>query len=168
MKTRYLIVILIAGIIVTVMSAIGFFSGPRRGDTAPQFVLHDLSGREVALQGERGNIVVLNFWATWCGTCISEVPVIEKIYREFREKHVSVITVLVDDDGGMLETLKKRMELTYPVYPDPDGLVADSYQVWGVPETFIIDDGGMILDRFRSAVDYKTLSTRLEEHLSKR
>jgi len=167
-RTRYLIVIMIAGIIIIVMSAISFFGSPGKGDSAPQFALSDLSGKDVTLEGERGNIVVLNFWATWCGTCLSEIPVIEKIYREFKDKHVSVLTVLVDDDGGMIDSIKKRMNLTYPVYADPEGLVADSYQVWGVPETFIIDDGGIILDRFRSAVDYSTLRSRLEDHLSKK
>ena len=168
MKTRYLIVILIAGIIIAVMSAIGLFKGPGKGDAAPAFVLSGLSGSEASLEKERGKLVVLHFWATWCGTCLSELPVIEKLYNEFHDKGVAVVTVLVDDNGAMLAPLKERMNFTYPVYPDPDGLVADSYQVWGVPETFIIGPDGVILDRTRSAVDYPSFKKKLEGHLSKK
>lgn len=148
-------------------SAISYFKGPRSGDAAPAFVLSGLTGGEASLEKERGKLVLLNFWATWCGTCLSEIPVIEKIYNEFKDKDVAVITVLVDDDGAMLGPLKDRMNFSYPVYPDPDGLVADSYQVWGVPETFVIGPDGVILERSRSAVDYASLKKKLEEHLSR-
>lgn len=168
MKTRYLIVILIAGIIIAVMSAIGLFEAPRRGDVAPSFVLSGFAGGEASLEKERGKFVLLHFWATWCGTCLSEIPVIEKLYEEFKDRNVAVVTILVDDDGAMLGPLKDRMNFTYPVYADPKGLVADSYQVWGVPETFVIDRDGVILNRTNSALDYPSFRKTLEGYLSKK
>lgn len=162
MKKRYLIAIMIAGIILTVMSAYHFWARPKSGDMAPPFTLKDISGKEVSLENEKGRLVFLHFWSTWCWTCISEIPAVEKIYNEFEEKDLVVLTILVDDDGRNLSGIMKRTQINYPVLLDPEGSVADAYAVWGVPETFIIDRNGVILDRTASAINYNEVKRYLD------
>lgn len=167
MKKRYLIAIVIAGIILIVISAIHFFERPKSGDVAPPFTLKDISGKEISLESEKGKIVFLNFWSTWCGVCLSEVPTIEKLYEEFKGRDVEVLTVLVDDDGRNLKDIKKKMVLNYPVATDPEGKTADSYQVWGVPESFIIGRDGVILERSPAAINYSKMKRSLEDYLAR-
>ena len=165
MKTRYLIVIMIAGIIIIVMSAIHFYKRPKTGDAAPPFKLADISGKQISLESHKGKIVFLHFWASWCGTCLSEIPAVERIYKEYEGKDLAVLTILVDDDGRSLSEIKKRTQLNYPVLLDPEGEVADAYQVWGVPETFVIDRNGVILERSASAIRYDEMKQHLDRLL---
>ncbi len=167
MKKRYLIAIVIAGIILIVMSAIHFFERPRTGDVAPAFTLKDTAGGQVSLDSAKGKLVLLHFWSTWCGACLSEIPTIGKLHDEFKGKGVAVLTVLVDDDGRDLADIARRTPINYPVLLDPKGETADSYQVWGVPETFIIDRAGVILDRTAATLNYAETKKFLEARLAR-
>ena len=163
MKTRYLIAIVIAGIIIVVMSAIRFFDRPGAGDAAPQFVLQDIQGVNHSFADYNGKTVFLHFWATWCGKCLQEIPEMEKLYGEYRDSDIVILSVLVDDDGSNLPAIKSRQPLDYTVLVDPQGEAADLYKVWGVPESFIIDRNGLIVLRSISAVKYGYIKARLEE-----
>jgi peroxiredoxin len=166
-KKRYLIAIVIAGIILIMMSAIHFFETPSKGDVALPFTLKDTAGNEISLESERGKVVLLHFWAPWCEVCMAEVPVIEKLYDDFKGRDLALLTVLVDDDGRHIPAIKKRTPIDYPVLIDPEGEVADSYRVWGVPESLIIGRDGVILDRWATATDYAKAKAQLEHYLSR-
>lgn len=168
MKTRYWIIFAIAGIMIIVMSAYHYWTRPGKGDVAPQFALPDIAGREILLADYQGRVVFLNFWATWCHTCRAELPVIEQINRKFGKSGLAVISILVDEKypQNSIQEIKRYIPFTFPVLVDDNGNVADAYEVWGVPESFIIDRDGIILKRFSSAVTEEEVESYLNRFLT--
>ena len=167
MKKRYWIAFGIAGIMIIVMSAYHFWVRPGRGDVAPSFVLSDIENRTVSLDEFRGKVVLLHFWAPWCNACLSELPVIEKLSGEFKDKGLVVVSVLVEEREPQksIKYIRQIIPLNFPVLVDREGRVADAYEVWGVPESFIIGRDGLIIARFSSVIDEKEVRQHLESLL---
>jgi peroxiredoxin len=116
------------------------------GTAAPGFRLPSLAEGELDLASQRGKIVVLNFWATWCPPCVAEMPSLERLHRSLSPEGLSVITVSVDEDEGDLRRFVAEHGLTLPVLKDPGGRVAASeYRTTGWPETFVLDREGRLL-----------------------
>lgn len=155
MKTRYWIVFAIAGIMIIIMSAYHFMTRPGSGDTAPAFILKDVAGKEVSLEDYRGQVVLLHFWATWCSTCRYELPSIERLSKEFEGEGFAVISVLIQEGAPAkaLAEIERSIPISFPVLVDDTGQIADQFEVWGVPETFVIDRSGVILRRISQAID---------------
>jgi peroxiredoxin len=163
MSARYWIVLAIAGIIIIVMSAYHYWVRPNKGDIAPSFVLQDIANEQISLSDYRGKVILLHFWSTWCHTCQAELPLIEKLNREYETKGLKVLSILVDErhpQKGVNE-MKKIVPFDFSVLIDPKGQVADAYEVWGVPESFIIDRDGTILKRFSRAVSEEEIRSFL-------
>jgi peroxiredoxin len=122
-------------------------SGRGAGEMAPAFRLQNRNGEWVALSSFRGKVVFLNFWATWCGACRSEMPSLEALYKNFRnEKSFAVLTVSVDQQGT--ETVRPFLDRTgydFPVLLDQTNQVSSEYGVSGIPATFLIDGSGKII-----------------------
>ena len=119
-------------------------SGLAPGSNAPQFSLPGISGDRVSLADFKGKTVVLNFWATWCPPCIEELPSLEALYRQNKDKGFIVLAVASRDDADAVREMKEKSRLTMPVVLDEDGAVANRYKATGFPETFIIDREGKI------------------------
>ena len=117
---------------------------PRKGYLAPDWVLESLSGERFTLSGLSGQVVVLNFWATWCPPCRSEMPAIEQVYRTHRDQGLTVIAVNVQEAQEQTQAFVEEMGLTFPVLADRDGSVSTRYRVTSLPTTFIIDRAGVI------------------------
>jgi peroxiredoxin len=118
----------------------------RAGSEAPALRLPALAGGEVDLASQRGRVVVLNFWATWCPPCVTEMPSLERLHRALGPEGVSVVTVSTDEDEDELRRFVAVRALTLPVLKDPGGRVAASeYRTTGYPETFVLDRQGRIL-----------------------
>lgn len=116
------------------------------GTEAPGFRLPSLAGGELDLASQRGKIVVLNFWATWCPPCVAEMPSLERLYRTLSPEGLSVVTVSTDEDQAELRRFVSQRGLTLPVLMDPGGRVAaGEYRTTGYPETFLLDRQGRIL-----------------------
>ncbi len=116
------------------------------GSEAPGFRLPALAGGEFDLASQRGKIVVLNFWATWCPPCVAEMPSLERLHRALAPEGLSVVTVSADEDEAELRRFVSEQALTLPVLKDPGGRVAASaYRTTGYPETFILDRDGRLL-----------------------
>jgi len=119
----------------------------KRGSEAPGFRLTSLSGEAVDLAGQRGKVVVLNFWATWCPPCVAEMPSLERLHRALGPEGLSVVTVSTDEDEAELRRFVSARALTLPVLRDPGGRVAaGAYHTTGYPETFVLDREGRILE----------------------
>jgi pSer/pThr/pTyr-binding forkhead associated (FHA) protein/peroxiredoxin len=122
-------------------------SGRGAGEMAPGFKLQNSNGEWVSLSSFRGKVVFLNFWATWCGACRSEMPSLEALYKNFRnEKGFAVLTVSVDQQGT--ETVRPFLDRTgydFPVLLDQTNQVSSEYGVSGIPATFLIDGSGKII-----------------------
>jgi peroxiredoxin len=113
----------------------------------PDFTLPNLDGKKVSLKEFRGKVVFLNFWATWCVPCREEMPAMEKLYQEFKEKNFVVLAVNVKDRKQEAVNFVKELKLSYPIVMDPDAQVGLLYGAWGLPTTYLIGPKGEGLAR---------------------
>lgn len=111
---------------------------------APSFTLQDLDGESVSLEDYRGQVVLLNFWATWCTTCITEFPVIQAEYTRLEDQGFVVLAVNYDEPQSQVQAYVEEMSLTMPVLLDPGANTVSQYRVRGFPTSFIIDADGVI------------------------
>jgi len=133
------------------------------GTEAPGFRLPSLAGGEVDLASQRGKVVVLNFWATWCPPCVAEMPSLERLYRALSPEGLSVITVSTDEDEAELRRFVSALALTLPVLRDPGGRVAaGEYRTTGYPETFVLDREGRILRHVVGPAEWDSAETLAE------
>ena len=118
-----------------------------RGSAAPAFRLAALAGGEQDLAAARGQVVVLNFWATWCPPCVAEMPSLERLHRALGPEGLAVVTVSTDEDEAELQRFVRERSLTIPVLKDPGGRVAASlYRTTGYPESFVLDREGKVVE----------------------
>lgn len=130
-------------------------SGPRIGAMAPDFSLQNAQQQAIALSSLRGKAVLLNFWATWCGPCQEEMPSLEALYRRYQDKDFVVVGVSLDEEGWpAIEDFTKRIPVSFPILLDAQQLISDLYQVYRIPETYLIDPSGKIVDKFVGPQDY--------------
>jgi peroxiredoxin len=127
-------------------------SGPslRPGSTAPGFSLPVSGGANVTLASLRGRVLFVNFWATWCAPCREEAPSLERLYQALRPEGFEVLGISIDAerDEAAVEAFKRELGLTFPIPRDADKRTYGAYQASGVPETYLVDRGGRVLERF--------------------
>jgi peroxiredoxin len=118
------------------------------GNEAPDFTLPTLDDEELALSSLRGNVVLLDFWATWCGPCVQALPKMQEIHAHFKGQPVVVLGVNRDGPGmnDQITTLLERKDITFGHVLDADGSVAAEYQVTGIPSAILIDKDGIVQD----------------------
>ena len=155
---------LAACIIASVLVCIAFpAAGAERGmlkigDPPPVFSLQDTEGRMVKAPGDfAGNTVVVHFWADWCPYCLEEMPVLDKLYQQFKKQGLKVYAVNVGQELDVARAYVNKMKITYPVLLDIDGKTARSYGVLGLPRTFFIDRKGNIKYKLLGEASGETL-----------
>lgn len=126
---------------------------PRIGSNAPEFTVQD-SERKVALSQFHGQIVVLNFWATYCAPCIEEVPSLVEMQRRMKAKGVTVLAVSIDEDEGAYRRFVKDHNVNLLTVRDPEQKSNSLYGTSKIPETYIIDRNGVMRRKFIGAVDW--------------
>ncbi len=119
-------------------------SGPKIGSPAPNFALQDLDGNMVNLEETLGKVVLLNFWATWCGPCRVEMPLFERTYTEFKDEDFVVLAVDFDEPLEAVRVFQEELNLNFPILLDPGGEVQRAYRVLGYPTSVLINREGMI------------------------
>lgn len=113
-------------------------------DVAPDFALKSTAGANVRLSEHRGDVVLLNFWASWCGPCRQEMPLLDKLHQRYASLGFSVIGVNVDKDSNLADKILKDIPVTFPVLLDDTGAVSASYGISAMPTSVLIDrDGNM-------------------------
>jgi thiol-disulfide isomerase/thioredoxin len=115
---------------------------------APDFRLRAFDGRSVALSDFRGRPVVLNFWASWCTPCRQEMPILERVWKEFKGRGLVVLGIDVLDDDKDARAFLKALDITYPNVFDPDQTRMRLYRVGALPTTILIDREQRQRDRF--------------------
>ena len=125
-------------------SAAAFAALPKVGATAPDFAARSNSGRNVRLSELRGQVVLVNFWATWCSPCRQELPLLNKIYTQYRSAGFMLLAVNVDDNRKDAEAMLKRLDLRFPTLFDGNKNVAKLYGVDTMPATLVIDRDGRV------------------------
>ncbi|HKA33645.1 MAG TPA: TlpA disulfide reductase family protein [Candidatus Binatia bacterium] len=113
----------------------------------PDFTLADPSGKKATLKEYRGKLVLLNFWATWCVPCREEMPAMERLYQQFKDKGFTIVAVNIKDSKKDAFAFLKELKITYPIMLDPDGEVGLLYGAWGLPTTYLIGPKGEGLAR---------------------
>jgi len=111
---------------------------------APDFTLKSQSGKNTKLSELRGQVVLINFWASWCGPCRQEMPLLEKLYQRYRPLGFTILGVNVEEDPTAANKLLKEISVSFPVLFDSENTVSKLYKVRGMPSTVIVDrDGNM-------------------------
>jgi peroxiredoxin len=115
-----------------------------QGQRGPAFRLERFGGGHASLETWRGKLVVLNFWATWCTPCTTEMPTLEALWRDYRERGLVVVGVSIDRGAPrpLIEPYVRNLGLTFPILLDPDTATSSAWRVTGLPATFIVKPGG--------------------------
>jgi len=108
----------------------------------PEFSGLTAANRSVSLAGLRGRVIVINFWATWCQECRREMPVFERLHREFGPQGLSIIAINAREGATAVREYSKELGLTFPLVLDPRGVINSAYGVIGLPTTFLIGRDG--------------------------
>ena len=135
-------------------------AGLEVGMQAPGFTLRNLNGNLEGLSEFKDQVVVLNFWATWCAPCLEEMPAFEKLYRRYRSQGLTVIAVSLDKgDTSKVEKFVDEHSLTFPVLLDLDGIAERIYPSFTIPFTYVIDKRGRIAARVDGAKNWSSNET---------
>lgn len=165
-------VVLLSGIlaaaVVIGMALMRNTRGPLESGRAPDFEVTTFAGQNLRLNGLRGQVVVLNFWASWCLPCRDEAPVLEAIWQQYGERGVVVLGIAWSDIESDSRTFVSEFALTYPNAPDLGTKIGDDYLITAVPETYIIDRDGNIVRRLigSTQVSVENLSRLLDPLLA--
>jgi thiol-disulfide isomerase/thioredoxin len=126
----------------------------------PDFSIAGFDGKPVSLKNFRGKTVFLNFWATWCVPCREEMPAMERLYQEFKDKNFVILAVNVKDRKQDALKFLKELKITYPAAFDPDGQVGLLYGAWGLPTTYLVGPRGEGLARAWGPADWYSPAAR--------
>jgi peroxiredoxin len=124
------------------------------GDTAPNFSIVTERGRTVTRSDFGGKLLVLNFWATWCQTCIVELPSLNQFAKDYANQGVVVLGVSVDKNENLYKSFVKNGHVAFDTAFDPDANIATSYGTLQFPETYLIDRNGKVLEKVISNQDW--------------
>ncbi|MBW2602433.1 MAG: TlpA family protein disulfide reductase [Deltaproteobacteria bacterium] len=162
MKSILLIFLFIVGVGIIVLlqtkdSSFNLSGRPRlgKGVSAPNFTLPNLGGKMVSLADYRGKVVLLNIWATWCPPCVAEMPSMEKLNQELKDEDFEILAVSLDVSGAKaVIPFMKKHKLSFSALTDTKGAIKSLYQTTGVPESFIIDKNGIIIEKIIGPRDW--------------
>ena len=135
------------------------------GAPTPDFTLSLFDGGELSLADQRGSVVVVNFWASWCTPCRGEAPALEKLWREYEDRGVVFVGVNYRDVESKAMSFIEEFNATYPNGPDPYNKISAAYHITGVPETFLISRDGRLLEWWIGPITETVLRAALEEIL---
>lgn len=131
-------------LLLALLAAIALGHAAQAADAAPDFTLKANGGGNLRLSEHRGEVILLNFWASWCGPCRQEMPLLETLHQRYGELGFSVLGVNVDKDPAKAAQLLRDIPVSFPVLLDDQGSVAARYDVSAMPTTVLIDrDGNM-------------------------
>ncbi len=130
------------------------------GYLAPGFSLRNLKGNRESLEKYRGQVVVLNFWATWCAPCRVEMPSFENLYRRYRSEGMTVLAITIDKNAdAKIKSFVEEYGLSFPVLLDTKGEVERLYPSMTIPFTYVIDRDGRVVARVDGAKNWESEET---------
>src|SRR4051794_37962971 len=138
------------------------------GQAAPDFALRTFSGQNLRLSENLGDVVIINFWATWCGPCRQEMPLLDDIQAKYRRAGMVLLSVNLDEDQARAEEFARTLKISYPVLVDAKKEVAKAFQVGNMPATVLVDRSGVIRyvsDGYKSGYE-KRYTDKLRELLN--
>jgi peroxiredoxin len=114
------------------------------GANAPGFQLASMNGKPLTLDQLKGQVVLINFWASWCGPCRQEMPILEQLYHSYQAAGFTLLGVNVEPKEGDAQKFLKGTPVSFPILFDPDSKVSKLYEVSGMPSTIIVDRKGTV------------------------
>ncbi|MCZ6808262.1 MAG: TlpA disulfide reductase family protein [Proteobacteria bacterium] len=114
------------------------------GQTAPDFVLKSATGENLRLSEYRGDVVMINFWATWCGPCRQEMPLLDELYDRYQRVGFNLLGINIDDDSRRAMAMVNELGISFPVLFDEDKKVSKLYEVEAMPLTILLDREGTV------------------------
>jgi peroxiredoxin len=128
-----------------------------RNDPAPQLRLTDLQGKPVSIEDYRGQVVLVNNWATWCPPCKTEMPELQAYHTAHAEEGFAVVAIESGEPADQVGTFVRELGLTFPVWLDPQGSALEAFQNFDLPSSYAIDREGMIRYSWTGAINQATL-----------
>lgn len=136
----------------------GLVRSPLLGKPAPAFRLALLGGGgQLDSASLRGDVVVVNFWASWCAPCVEEAPELQAFAERWAGRGVRMVGIVYADEESKAAAFRDRFGLTYPQVTDPGGRTAIDFGIFGIPETYVLDSDGIVMAKLIGAVDAATL-----------
>jgi len=134
----------IAASVAALSLSLPVLAGSSGSGPAPAFTLASRAGQDVSLAQYKGNVVMINFWASWCGPCRQEMPLLESIYKKYNKMGFTMLGVNVEPDSNAANEWLKATPVSFPILYDRDSKVSKLYDVGGMPSTVIIDRSGKV------------------------
>ena len=135
---------LISGLALTVLAASSLASSGLAGKPAPDFALKSSTGENLRLSEYRGDVVMINFWATWCGPCRQEMPLLDELYSRYERVGFNLLGVNIDDDSNRAMDMIRELGVNFPVLFDARKEVSRLYDVDAMPVTVLVDREGTV------------------------
>jgi len=133
-----------AALLTFALAALAQASAPPVARPAPDFVLRSLEGANLRLSEHMGEVVMVTFWATWCGPCQQQLPALDELYNKYRRAGLVLLAVNIDDDAARATAMAQALKLTYPVLFDTRKEVSRAYDLGTMPLTILIDREGVV------------------------
>ena len=128
---------------------------------APNIQLKDIFGTPVSLEEYRGQVVLVNNWATWCPPCRQEMPILDAYFREYKDQDFVIVAIDAGDSAEMVEEFVNRYKLTFPVWIDPSSSALNSFRNNYLPSSYLIDKQGQVVMVWSGAVTYASLEDNI-------
>lgn len=135
---------ILLGALLSIGTAGSLASSGLAGQTAPDFVLKSTTGENLRLSEYRGDVVLINFWATWCGPCRQEMPLLDELYQRYQRVGFRLLGVNIDDDSSRATAMVDELGVSFPVVFDAQKKVSKLYDVEAMPATVLLDREGTV------------------------
>jgi peroxiredoxin len=134
---------------------------------APDLTLKTMDGRTINLARQTGKVVLVNFWATWCGPCRREIPDLVNLYTELKDEGLVIVGIAVDREGAeVVKPFVQEREINYPIVLDPDQSIESHFDaMYGLPTTYLVNPDGKIVRRILGVFPIEEMKPRLQEML---
>ena len=130
----------------------------------PDFSLVDRQGKTWTLSQLKGQVVFINFWATWCNPCREEMPAMQRLHEKMPKDSFKMLAILNSDDPALADRFAEKLGITIPILDDQTNVIGPQYGITGVPETFIVNKKGILVRKFIGPADWD--STAIEQMLT--
>jgi len=163
MLSAAVVVILVWGILSVVVRKRDKYYLVTEGVAVPEFSLPSLEGEKITMSEQRGKVLLINLWATWCPACIEEMPSMERLYQDLKKRDVPFDMLAMNIDSSNVKELKefaRKMNITFPILYDRSKNVPYLFKSLGIPETYIVDKKGVIRKKIIGGYDWDRPDTR--------
>lgn len=142
MKKQIKKLLILVAFTTPVFSSVAYAAAEELSGKAPNFTLKSLPGKNIKLSELRGQVVMLNFWASWCGPCRQEMPLLEKIYAKYNHLGFTLLGVNVEENSDAAKKLLRDIKVSFPILLDTKNITSKLYNVSAMPTTILIDRNG--------------------------